>query len=110
MNRECLATKVGVGKKHQAKKPGSLSIGWQNPYSTTRGQFTGYSKVQETHTNAQWHTHTHALTHTIQSFIRENLAVNQAFKDFCNPATAYETRIKNNCLSFLTSLVPVQAT
>ena len=42
------------------------------------------------------------VSRTLQSFIRENLVVNHAFKDFCNPARGYKTRTKNNCLSFLT--------
>ena len=43
MSRECLAEKVEAlpTKKRQAKKQGSPSIGWQNPHSTTRNQFTG---------------------------------------------------------------------
>ena len=45
MNQEYLARQVGAGKKRYTKKPGSPSKGWQNPYSTTRGQFTGHSKV-----------------------------------------------------------------
>ena len=43
------------------------------------------------------------VSRTLQSFIRENLAVNHAFNDFCNPATGDETRLKNKCLSFLIS-------
>ena len=45
------------------------------------------------------------MAHTLQSLKRENLAVNHTAEELRNRARDYETRTKNNCLSFLTSFM-----
>ena len=66
--------------------PGSQSMGWQKPYSLTRKQFTGQWIVSETNTVAERH------THTLEWFIREDLAVNHVTVEFMS----FEDRLRSS--------------